>query len=83
MTKDEIIASSGRTLARVKSGTLWVDLKMHSVRRAGEAAILLHRAELQWCDLSGAEHSLKERYRHTWWRTDQGWQIIGGMSAPL
>lgn len=37
-----------------------------------------------WVDKNGrGEASLKLRFMHTWMRVGQGWQIIGGMAAPV
>jgi ketosteroid isomerase-like protein len=47
-------------------------------------AIDHYRIKITWADNQGAEaHTDAMRITHTWIRTHDTWQILGGMSAPV
>jgi len=62
-----------------------LDYKMEplSVREYGDNIVItLYRATIHSTDSNGKdEQTRRARLTHTWMKTDQRWQIIGGMSA--
>ena len=56
-----------------------------AVRVTGEVAINHYRIKLNWVkgDTGEAVRTDALRMTHTWIRTNDTWQIIGGMSAPV
>jgi len=66
-----------------------INLQAHSIeqlaiRVTGDIAINHYRVKLHWANSQGAEVRTDGlRITHTWIRTRDTWQIIGGMSAPV
>jgi len=67
------------------------DLKLQSytieqlaIQVTDGVAIDHYRIKITWADNQGAEaHTDAMRITHTWIRTHDTWQILGGMSAPV
>ena len=66
-----------------------VRLQSYSIERlaihvTGDVAIDHYRIKATWANNEGAEVRTDAfRITHTWIRTHDNWQIIGGMSAPV
>jgi ketosteroid isomerase-like protein len=55
-----------------------------AVQVTGEIALDYYRINARWANGEGAEvRTDRLRNTHTWIRTGDTWQIIGGMSAPV
>src|SRR5262245_47910842 len=55
-----------------------------AVQVTGDIATNYYRIDLKWANGTGAEvRTDKMRIMHAWIRTQNTWQIIGGMSAPV
>lgn len=48
---------------------------------AGNVVVTYYRLTAVWTDKSGSGKPKTSRITHTWLRTPEGWQILGGMSA--
>ncbi len=66
-----------------------VKLRSYSIEQlaihvTGDVAIDHYRIKATWANNEGAEGGTDAfRITHTWIRTHDNWQIIGGMSAPV
>ena len=59
------------------------DLKPKVVRIFGDIGVVHYEIHVQGLLKTGSEIAVHERIIHTWLKTDNGWKIISGMSAPL
>jgi ketosteroid isomerase-like protein len=58
------------------------DLERLTTQVTGNFATITYRVRLTWADKNGPGQPSTTRIIHTWLRTNDGWQIISGMSAP-
>ena len=55
-----------------------------AIQITGDIAINHYRVKMVWAEPGPAESKMDNlRITHTWMRTGNTWQIIGGMSAPV
>lgn len=55
-----------------------------AIQVTGDVALDYYRINATWANNAGAEvNTDRLRITHTWIRTRDGWQIIGGMSSPV
>ena len=56
-----------------------------AIKITGDIAINHYRVKLNWARIDNGEAARTDALRitHTWIRTGDTWQIIGGMSAPV
>ena len=70
---------------RVKQG--WImksyDLEPLAIQITDNVAVVHYRVKYSWVDKAGKEIPVGSRITHTWIKNGDGWQIIGGMSAPV
>jgi ketosteroid isomerase-like protein len=79
--KDSLRQIVDRGLASIQFKS--VDLKPLSVRIYGDTGIVYYEVNSVAITKDGTEIATHERLTHTWLQTQNGWKIIGGMSAPL
>ena len=58
-------------------------LERLALQVTGNVAVVHYRVKYGWVDPAGKETPAASRITHTWIRVGDGWQIIGGMSAPV
>jgi ketosteroid isomerase-like protein len=60
-------------------------IEERAVHVTGDVAIDHYRIKANWAKADSSEVTKTDtaRITHTWIRTDGGWQILGGMSAPV
>jgi len=84
MNKDGIHQLAAGILAEIQLEPATVELKPMSVRVFNNnVGIAYYEAYTRATTKAGTEIAIQERFTHTWLRTENGWKIIGGMSAPL
>ena len=83
MNKDGIHQVVAGKLAAIQLETATVELKPMSVRVFNNVGLAYYEAHTRATTKAGADIATQERFTHTWLRTENGWKIIGGMSAPL
>ena len=83
MNKGGIHQRVAGLLAAIELKSATVELKPMSVRLYGHVGVVHYEAHARAQTRTGTAIDDRERYTHTWLRTEQGWKIIGGMSAPL
>jgi len=55
-----------------------------AIQATADIAVNYYRISLTWANSAGAEFRTdKMRITHTWIRTHDTWQIIGGLSSPV
>ena len=59
------------------------DLEPLAIKVTDKVAVVHYRVMYSWADEDGKEILARSRITHTWIKTRDGWQIIGGMSAPV
>ena len=59
-----------------------VELKPAATQVTGDVAMMCYWITLKWIDKDGNGPSQTVRITHAWRKTDDEWQIIGGMSMP-
>jgi ketosteroid isomerase-like protein len=59
------------------------EVKRLSVHVVGDTGIAFYETHMRATLQTGEEIENHERVFHTWKRTDEGWRVIGGMSAPV
>lgn len=82
MDKDGIYQLVAGILASLQ-GPGSSEIIRRSVRIYGNIGIAYYEAHITVTTKAGEIITTHERFTHTWLRSDNGWQIIGGMSAPL
>ena len=62
----------------------WYSIEQLAIQVTGDVALNYYRIKTTWANREGAEVRTDAlRITHTWLRTHDTWQIIGGMSAPV
>ena len=87
---------SSATPARKENITNWIkahtdkrehlqsfELKEAGSQFTGDVVVTHYWIKDTWVDKQGAAATGSSRITHTWLRVKDGWQIIGGMSAPI
>jgi len=59
-----------------------VNFKPAAIRVTGDVAVTSYWETFRWVDKNGDGATRGTRIMHTWLRSEQDWQIIGGMSMP-
>ena len=59
------------------------DLEPAASQATGNLVMTYYWITDRWADKEGKAEGETNRITHTWLRTPAGWQIIGGMSAPV
>jgi len=59
------------------------DLEPLAIKVTDKVAVVHYRVKYSWRDKEGKETLARSRLTHTWIKTRDGWQIIGGRSAPV
>jgi ketosteroid isomerase-like protein len=55
-----------------------------AIQATADIAVNYYRINMTWANMAGAEvRTDRMRITHTWVRTHDTWQIIGGMSSPV
>jgi ketosteroid isomerase-like protein len=70
-------------MAAIEPGSVAIEMKSMGVRVFGDVGIIYCKVHFSAVMMDGAPITVHSRYIHTWLRTEAGWKIIGGMSAPL
>lgn len=58
------------------------ELEPLAIQITDNVAVTHYRVTVVWADKDGKGEPKTSRITHTWIRVGDGWQIIGGMSAP-
>jgi len=61
----------------------WFSIHQADSQTTGDAVVTHFWVTTLWADKAGHGEPTTSRITHTWIKTDKGWQIIGGMSAPV
>jgi len=64
-----------------RKGTLDYEFLSKSVGVTGNVGITQYAVKSSFTGTGGEKTSFNSRITHTWLKTDQGWKIVGGMSA--
>jgi ketosteroid isomerase-like protein len=84
MNKDGIYQLVVGILAAIQKETATIEIKPISVLvYNNEVGITYYEVHTRAMTTADAEIDTQERFTHTWLKTEDGWKIIGGMSAPL
>lgn len=59
------------------------DLEPLAIQVTDSVAVVHYRVKYLWVDKAGKETPVGSRITHTWLKGRDGWQILGGMSAPV
>lgn len=59
------------------------DLEPLAIKITDNVAVVHYRVKYSWADKQGSVIPVGSRITHTWIKVRDGWQIIGGMSAPV
>lgn len=80
--KSVFVQLASGTMATLRPGSGEVQLNRLAVRVQGDVGIT--HLQVHGCATTTAGDDIRfdERITHTWLRTEEGWKIIGGMSAP-
>ena len=70
-------------MAAIKPGSMVINVETMGVKVCGETGIIYCKLDYSAVMNDGALINVHQRYAHTWLRTENGWKIFGGMSAPL
>ena len=66
-----------------RKGTLDYEFLSNWVEVAGNVGITQYGVKSSFTGTDGQKTSSSSRITHTWLKTDEGWKIVGGMSAPF
>jgi ketosteroid isomerase-like protein len=60
-------------------------IEQRAIKVTGDIAITHYRIKMNWGkgDTAGVDRTDTVRITHTWIKTNDTWQILGGMSAPV
>jgi ketosteroid isomerase-like protein len=83
MEKEGIHQLMSGIVASLHLELITVDLKPKAVRIFGDFGIVHYEVHIKAFLKAGSELVVHERLTHTWLKTENGWKIICGMSAPL
>jgi ketosteroid isomerase-like protein len=61
----------------------WFSLEPAASQSTGDMVVTSYWTTVFWVDKAGRGEPATMRVTHTWIKTATGWQIIGGMSAPV
>ena len=61
----------------------WFELKPADSRATENLVVTEYWLTAIWADKAGHGEPFTERVTHTWIKTEKGWKILGGMSAPV
>ena len=64
-----------------EKGSFVIELTPHSVKSYGDVVIVFYRCKASYKDMEGGEHSISNRFTHTWMKHEEKWVIIAGMNA--
>jgi ketosteroid isomerase-like protein len=59
------------------------DLEPLAIKVTDNVAVVHYRVKYSWVNKEGKETPVRSRITHTWIKSPDGWQIIGGMSGPV
>jgi ketosteroid isomerase-like protein len=59
-----------------------IEFKPASIQVTGDLGVVCYWLTYKWQSKDGTATARTNRVFHTWIRTEQGWRIISGMSAP-
>ena len=66
---------------QTEKGSFVVELTPYSSKQYGDVVVVFYRCKASYKDLEGNEHSILNRFTHTWMKHDGKWTIIAGMNA--
>ena len=61
----------------------WFSIQQAASQSTGDVVVTHFWVTQFWTDKAGHGEPSTSRITHTWMKTANGWQIIGGMSAPI
>jgi ketosteroid isomerase-like protein len=61
----------------------WFSIQQAASQSTGDVVVTHFWVTSFWADKAGRGEPSTSRITHTWIKTAKGWQIIGGMSAPI
>ncbi len=79
--KSTVRSLRANLMATIDLATASIDILPRAVQLYGDTGVVYY--ELHLVPAGGAGPETHNRMIHTWQQTADGWQIIGGMSAPL
>ena len=82
VNKDGVLTGMKSALAVLQPGTASAELTRLSVHVVDNVGIAYLEVNVSAVTKANTPFQFKERFIHTWLRDEQGWRIIGGMSAP-
>lgn len=66
---------------QTEKGSFVIELTPHSSKSYGDVVVVFYRCKASYKDVEGNEHSISNRFTHTWMKHDGKWTIIAGMNA--
>jgi ketosteroid isomerase-like protein len=66
---------------QTEKGSFVIELTPYSSKRYGDVVVVFYRCKASYKDLEGNEHSILNRFTHTWMKHNGNWTIIAGMNA--
>jgi ketosteroid isomerase-like protein len=81
MNKDAIFRHILPMIAAFQSPGVTIELKPLSIRVFGNVGIAQYQADIQLTPMRDTGEKL--RFTRTWLRSEDGWRLIAGMSAPV
>lgn len=67
--------------AHTEKGSFVIELTPHSVKSYGDVVVVFYRCKASYKDNEGNEHSIFDRFTHTWMKHKEEWKIVAGMNA--
>jgi len=83
ITKDGIRQLVSGVSARPEVVSRTFEVKRLSVHVVGDTGVAMYETHMHTTLKTGEEIDHQERVFHCWKRTEEGWRVIGGMSAPV
>lgn len=66
---------------QTEKGSFVIELTPYSVKSYGDVVVVFYRCKASYKDIEGNEHSIFNRFTHTWMKHEGKWTIIAGMNA--
>ena len=66
---------------QTEKGSFKIELTPHSSKSYGDIVVVFYRCKASYKDIEGNEHSIFDRFTHTWMKYKGKWTIIAGMNA--
>ena len=79
--KEDVRSVVEDLFTHTEKGSFVIELTPHSSKSYGDIVVVFYRCKASYKDIEGNEHSIFDRFTHTWMKHDGKWVIIAGMNA--